>query len=216
MTPLESVWTEEQTIDAARRGYSLARLCEGELRLAYKGHSIKSQVWDEGLAAELRDLLIRPYGGVVCLPRVWRGMPNERYWRQFEHQPFTKDYKAKKGYGSAFVSRPDMVEAIANRRYWDMVRGLWAGHPVTLVAHTPELMPMPEATSTRFIAGPPINAYAEIDKIERAIGEPLHPVVLCLGPTATVLAARLTRKGVQALDFGHLGSFKIKGRFDDV
>jgi hypothetical protein len=32
-------------------------------------------------------------------------------------------------------------------------------------------------------------------------------VIICLGPTATVLAERLAKKGVHALDLGHIGMF---------
>jgi hypothetical protein len=53
------------------------------------------------------------------------------------------------------------------------------------------------------------NAYAEINRIEAEImSEPAGPVLMCLGVTATVLAARLAAKGVHALDLGHIGMFR--------
>jgi len=33
------------------------------------------------------------------------------------------------------------------------------------------------------------------------------PILLCLGPTATVLAWRLAKRGKWALDLGHIGMF---------
>ena len=39
------------------------------------------------------------------------------------------------------------------------------------------------------------------------IGTPDHSVLLCLGPTATVLAVDLCARGVHAVDLGHLGMF---------
>jgi hypothetical protein len=57
------------------------------------------------------------------------------------------------------------------------------------------------------VSAPRQHAYASIDNIEEAIGTPPHLVILSLGAAATVLAARLDRKGVHALDLGHIGMF---------
>jgi hypothetical protein len=56
------------------------------------------------------------------------------------------------------------------------------------------------------------NSYQCIDRIEDEVGKPSGPVLICLGPTATVLAWRLARKGVHAIDLGHVGMFMR--RFD--
>jgi hypothetical protein len=52
-----------------------------------------------------------------------------------------------------------------------------------------------------------VQAYGEIDRIEEEIGKPSGPVFLVIGATATALAARLARKGLWAMDMGHLGHF---------
>ena len=69
-----------------------------------------------------------------------------------------------------------------------------------------------EAKSVREVIGPRQHAYAQIDAIEEEIGKTPARVLMCLGTTATVLAHRLARKGVHALDLGHIVMFMKHGR----
>jgi hypothetical protein len=50
-------------------------------------------------------------------------------------------------------------------------------------------------------------AYAEIDRIEEEINGHNGPILMCLGCTATALAARLHKKGLWGIDLGHIGMF---------
>ena len=61
------------------------------------------------------------------------------------------------------------------------------------------------------------NAYNVISDIERAVlrYEP-EVVVLSAGPTATVLAHRLCRKGIQAIDLGSGGPFLLELLTDNL
>ena len=62
------------------------------------------------------------------------------------------------------------------------------------------------ASSIRRIVCPSVNAYSRIDEIERAVAD-VHDfdmVLIALGPTASVLAYRLYKKGLHALDIGHI------------
>ncbi len=64
-----------------------------------------------------------------------------------------------------------------------------------------------DAKSVRRIIGPSENAYERKNDILKAIRELYTEdvlVLLCLGPTATVLSENICRDGFQALDIGHL------------
>lgn len=198
-------------------GKSIARYGEGELRYCVKGMPIKSQLYDSRLAVELLNGLKSPGECLLALPRVWNGMPAEKFWRQFEHDAYTKHY-CFDNYGSAFISRSDMVHDIDRADYWANVRSLWAGKDVTLVGQSIKILPMSEAKSVTFVKVPEVNAYAEIDNIEEEVvktvsnlnrtkGTVEGPIFLCIGATATVLAIRLAKKGYHALDMGHMGRF---------
>lgn len=200
------ILTEDETL-AACRTLSIARFGDGELRLAMGGAAI-SQRADAKLAVELRCLLSRYEGFVVGIPN-FRETPNQATWAKYAGGDFRGLY-GQDTYGSAFITRPDNAPWIDTPEYWQKVRELWRGRDVTLVSGndkslTPALLE--DARSIRLIAGPDRDAYAGVDQLEEQIGDYSGLVVLCLGAAATVLAARLARRGVHALDLGHMGMF---------
>lgn len=203
--------TEDETIDRALAGASLARFGDGELRLCH-GADCASQRRDKRLAAELKNILAGDDGGaLVCLPHDRAG-PKARNWARYAEPRYTKMI-APGEYGSAFVTRPDSAPWIDRPDYWEKIRGLWAGRRVGLVTGEPltsgKMRRVPEgAAGVTLVGAPRQHAYAEIDDIERrAAATGLDLFVLCLGPTATCLAVRLARRGAQALDMGHVGMF---------
>lgn len=198
------VLTEDETLDAAMAGRSIARVGEGELKLAVNRWNLKSQKYDPRLGAETLRILHEPGPALACLPRIQAGTPNLDFWRRFEREPYAAHFRLPE-YGSAFISRPDVAPGIDRPDYWARVRSLWKGKDVTLAGPGMKVLKMPEAASVRLIQTPITQAYAEIDRIEEEIGKPAGPVFLVIGATATALAARLARKGVWALDFGHMG-----------
>jgi hypothetical protein len=61
------------------------------------------------------------------------------------------------------------------------------------------------------ITPPRQGAWAEYDAtLQRVIALRPSRVLLCLGPTATVMAVDLCAKGIQAIDLGHVGMFLRK------
>jgi len=95
----------------------------------------------------------------------------------------------------------------------DNLRRLWEGRNVIFVegAHTrlgTGNNLFDNAKSIRRVICPDSDAYFKIDEIQSAIMAAYNKddlVILALGPTATVLAWRLTEKySVQALDLGHI------------
>jgi len=200
----------------AVRGYSLARYGDGELRLCIGGDAKAQRQRDPKLVEELRLILQKPVPNLlVCVPDFNRG-PRVKAWRQYLDPPkYAKLYSDSMLYGSAFVSRPDSAPWIDTPDYWSQVRSLWAGKSVVLVAGDltksldPNSLLASGAGEVELIEPPRENAYSKIDEIERlAMAMPKQmPVLICLGPTATVLAWRLAKRGRHALDLGHIGMF---------
>lgn len=90
-------------------------------------------------------------------------------------------------------------------------RACWDGRAVTIVTGKDsrfELIdPLFSGIEPRFIYAPSRNAYSEVDQImDQLLSESRDLVLLSLGPTATVLAARLADHGIQALDIGHISA----------
>lgn len=209
------VLSEDETLDRALNGESLARYGDGELRLCLHGIS-RSQRPCEELRRELRELLRVPCSALICIPNA-KTTTRGAAWQRYTEAQYVTLYELPV-YGSAFISRPDSAPWIKRDDYWDKVRRLWRGKDVTLVwedkpsadlSLTPDMMD--DAASLREVRGPAQDAYFEIDRIEDEIGTPTGTVLLCLGAAATILAARLAQKGVHAVDVGHVGTFMRDG-----
>lgn len=204
-----AVFSEAATLELAFTN-SIGRYGDGELRIALGGQAI-SQVQDPQLRRELLNLLKDTRGPCLpCIPNLECDTPKMWFWQKYMAAKFTNLYDKKFKYGSQFITRPDSTPWIDTPEFWDRMRDLWRGKDVVLVAGTerslvPELMP--EAKSIRRVGGPRRDAYAVIDQIQEEIGTPSGPVILCIGATATVLAHRLAKRGIHALDLGHLGMF---------
>ena len=60
-----------------------------------------------------------------------------------------------------------------------------------------------------FVEGAPRNAYIEIESIMQDIVSKLDGkdlVLIALGPSGTIIAARLAELGIQAIDIGHIAA----------
>lgn len=197
---------ELATLEAAIGGRSIARFGDGELRNAVGGTCI-SQVPNDELAAELRLLLAGGAVSLACIPNP--ETPRRDVWSRYFASPYRELCRAPV-YGSSFITRPDSAPWIDTDAYWQRVESLWRGRDVTLVAGTAKSLTtdlMKSAARIREIPCAARDAYSQIDELEEEIGAPSGPVLLCCGPTATVLAERLARKGLWALDLGHIGMF---------
>jgi hypothetical protein len=211
------VLSEDATIAAAKTGKSLARYGDGEYSLCLGGNCV-SQRFDARLQRELRTILQAPPGGVLaCIPNLDAKLPDNKAkaWKNYRQPRHLGLLNGAVTYGSSFISRPDSAPWIDTPDYWSRVTALWRERAVILVTgHYNELRvaQMDGAAEVREIVAPRQHAYAEVDRIEveicAAAGDMNDPLVLmCLGPTATVLAARLAKYSLQALDLGHLGMF---------
>jgi len=186
---------EDATLDEVLTGKSLARFGDGEIMIL-DGRDARKQPWHADLAGELWQILEYP----ACMIGVPRAVgPNKKYWEQF-----------LKGRGltgwSSFISRPDEAPWIDTPEYRDKIRSLWRDRDVVLVRGAGSLVgsQLGEAKNVREIIARDYDAWQDVGAIEDSIGK-AEIVLLCLGATATVLANRLARKGMWAVDIGSIG-----------
>jgi hypothetical protein len=210
---LPKVLDERATLRLVRdTGCSLARYGDGEGQLC-RNRPIKSTPYSSELAARLREVLrSKDRKLLVAIPRIWKPLP-ERMPRQRElfwavwRERFTPMLRAKKIYGSSFVSRPDSAPAIDCPEYWALMRSIWAGREV-LAVHGGKfdgaLLDNAFVTGIRHAEHDAWSEYETIKAhaLEWAQWHPGGLVVAFLGPTATILAADCSAAGVQCLDLG--------------
>lgn len=210
------VMSEEETLARVIAGASLARFGDGELRQADRACNIKPQVADVALTKRLRSILLDSGECLVGIPNIHARGPKDLHWQTYTWA--AKLLAEGRTYGSAFISRPDSAPWIDTPEYWQQLESLWVGQDVTLVrgaqkSLTKEFLVARGAGEVHEVLCAPQNAWADYDQIMAAVGTPKR-ALLCLGPTATVMAVDLCEKGVHAIDLGHVGMFwkkKLRG-----
>jgi len=207
------VLSEEITLEAVSSGRSIARYGDGELNLAMGGSCISQREASPALRDELRRVLAKPGRCMVGIPNPFSRTPKKNSWLKYATTDIVPLFVQPK-YFSSFITRPDSAPWIDTPGYWERMRSLWRGKEVMLVyggdtskSLKPEWLLANGAVKVHSVLGKRTNAYQGIDKIEEEIGKPNMPVLICLGPTATVLAWRLAQKGLWAMDLGHVGMF---------
>lgn len=208
------VLDEVATLELVRAGRSLARYGDGELHLC-DGVPAKAQRPDPRLGQRLRSILRDSGECLVGLPNLHSETPKAAFWAPFaNHASLT----AHRPYVSSFVTRPDSAPWINTTAYWCALESLWVGLDVTLVrgdsTKALQASDLIGAKSVREIICPRRDAFATYDAILERVGTPARALI-CLGPTATVLAVDLCARGVHAIDLGHVGLFLRKVRNEE-
>lgn len=202
---------ELETLRLVAAGASIARYGDGEFKMC-EGASIKPQVADPKLQQRLREILHDSGDCLVGIPNIHSKTPKHEFWGP--HMRFHRLLSADRQYYSSFITRPDSAPWIDSPESWEMFESLWKGLDVTLVGGSHKSL-RPEdlgsANSVTHILCPAQHAFAQYDSILERIGTPKR-CIICLGPTATVLAVDLCAKGVHAVDLGHGGMFLRKHR----
>jgi hypothetical protein len=208
--PYPHVLNEQQTLDAVLHGWSLARYGDGEFHLC-SGLGIKCQRYDRALQHRLLGILKSSGDCLVGIPNIHSPTPKAEFWKPFLG---ASRFLGEKRYVSAFVSRPDSAPWIDTPAYWAQLESLWRDQDVTLVrgsARSLTAADLAGARSVTEVIAPKRDAWRDYDALLERIGTPAR-ALLCLGPTATVMAVDLCAKGVHAIDIGHVGLFLKKHR----
>jgi len=211
VTTYPTVLGELETLQRVVAGASLSRFGDGELRQADHAVNIKPQVKDSALTARLRGILQDSGECLVGIPNILARGPKDYHWKTYAGYCRLLSDRI---YGSAFISRPDSAPWINTPEYWTLLQSLWLDREVTLVrgaqkSLTKELLIAQGAGEVHEVLCKPNDAWPDYNQIMAEIGS-AERVLLCLGPTATVMAVDLCAKGVHAIDLGHVGLFYKK------
>lgn len=206
-----NVTGEIETMQRVVAGASLARYGDGEFKMADHGAGIKSQRSHPELTARLRTILQQSGDCLVGIPNINSETPKTEFWPKYRRYA---SLLVDRPYVSSFVTRPDSAPWINTPDYWSLVESLWIGRDVTLVRGSTKSLMAEDLVGAREvteIVAPRQHAWADYASIMQRIGRP-ERAILCLGPTATVMAVDLCAKGVHAIDAGHIGLFIHKVR----
>ena len=203
-----AVLDEASTLQRVCEGASIARYGDGEFKIC-RGASIKSQAFDPRLSQRLREILWSPRRGLlVGIPNILSPTPKADFWRGYTGYA---DLLTDRPYASSFITRPDSAPWIDTPAYWSALASLWVGQHVTLVRGSTKSLIADDlvgAKSVTEIVCPRQHAWSEYDRLlARVCSVSRARVLLCCGPTATVLAADLEAVRLHAIDLGHVGLF---------
>lgn len=209
MNRYPSVLSEVETMQRVCAGASLARYGDGEFNLCINGRA-KAQSADVTLRARLCAILQDSGACLVGIPNLHSETPKYPFWKKYE--PAWR-LLTERPYASSFVTRPDSAPWINTASYWAMVESLWQGQRVTLVRGSGRSLTAHELVDADVteVVGPTEEAWSQYEELLSAVlaTKPTR-VLLCLGPTATVMAVDLCARGIHAIDVGHLGQFYRK------
>lgn len=205
------VLSELKTLRLVASGKSIARYGDGELKMADRPVGIKSQEYHPRLRSRLAAILHDSGDCLVGIPNIHSDTPKAEHWGKY--QVYSR-LLAERQYVSSFITRPDSAPWINTEEYWALIESLWRGKAVTLVrgsskSFTAERLADAGAGQVTEILAPRQHSWAEYDALLERIGTP-ETALLCLGPTATVMAVDLCARGVHAIDLGHAGLFYKK------
>lgn len=194
---------------------SLARFGDGEfLSMLRPGYDLYFQPTTPQLSAELRNVWTMQNLDATSLLLGFPDLSKGPYWSDVWTNAWPDLRTITRPditYGNTHVTRPRFFRRLGQRGV-DLWRQVWADRSVCVVTGTGSRFELiadlfdSAATISRENA-PPTDAYAHVDAIEQRL---LHTsadiILLSLGPTATILAARLSRRGRTAIDIGHITS----------
>lgn len=208
------VHDEYATLRKLGEGFSIARFGDGEAKLM-RGASAMREVKNPKLAAELIDVAQNPHER--CLIGVLRDSPESpKNASLMRHAPELWRYlDPEKEYYSAHISRADHAPWMETAEYAELAHALWRGKRAVVVSENDVVSTCRAVSLTArevvHIPCPHRETYTLLDYIEEdVLRAGPEVVVMAAGPAATCLANRLSRKGVQALDLGRIGSLIIR------
>ena len=206
---------------------SLVRFGDGEFSLI-NGNSIAYQEYQEDLAQEMREILInadKEDNVLVCLPEIFeifkgnflQNKDSENFWKNEldYHGRFFKEICQAKKYGSTWISRfyIDNKDKSQATTQFEKIKALFADEDILIVEGATTRAGVGNdlfnnVRSIKRIICPSHHAFSKVDVIQQSILNHAtgRLILLMLGPTAKILAYRLSRLGYRALDLGHIDS----------
>ena len=117
-------------------------------------------------------------------------------------------------YCNASITRPyiDYKSRKYSEKAFENLKRIWEGRNIVFVEGANTKLGMgndlfDNAKAIRRIVCPSQNAFSKIDEIEKAIEKYVNKeelILTALGPTASILATDMCKKGYQIVDIGHV------------
>lgn len=200
---------------------SICRYGDGEFNIIF-GESIPFQSYDVNLKNRLKDILIASDENILCgIPDVFGSLDSHnpehaKFWYKYLYYNRKKIYNIinfNKCYVDTGVSRSylEYLPSIDHDKFFEELKSLWKNKNIVIVEGNGSRLGVGNdlfnsAKSIKRILCPSKNAFSKYDEIlNNCISCDKESLfIIALGPTATVLAYDLSKKGFKALDFGHV------------
>lgn len=199
---------------------SVARFGDGEIKLIV-GEDLPFQKCEQQLQRLLIETISSDLSNLlVCLPGTLVDMSlyNKQsfiHWRKHlaYYRKYWYRYKKDKIYGNTQMTRCyiDLKDKSLCHLFFDNLKKIWADRDVIIVEGEQTRLGVGDdlfqnVRSIKRILAPNKNAFQFYDNILKTVVEYSceYLILLALGPTATILAYDLAKKGYQAIDIGHV------------
>lgn len=212
----------EETIQKiVREGCSVSRFGDGEILLT-NNKAIGFQKADSKLGERLKEVLqSNADGHIVCLSDTFTDIYRynrkaRRFWRThfFIYGHIWDNLLiSNKQYYNTFVTRPymDFAQKTQCGKWFHDMQAIWQNRNIIFIEGEKSRLGVGNdlfhnAKSIKRILCPPTSAFDKYDSIINEAVKQSKDVLflIALGPTATVLAYDLHKKGYQAIDIGHV------------
>lgn len=212
---------------------SISRFGDGEILLT-DNKTIGFQKENVELSKRLSQILqSQEEGHLVCIPDTFSNLNRynrkaRRFWRThfFLFMNLWDKYLVPgQLYYNSFITRPymDFASKESSKVWFQNIKQIWDNRDIVFIEGEMSRLGVgndlfENARSVRRVICPPQNAFAKYDDIvtESCKLDKNILFLIALGPTATVLAYDLFKKGYQAVDIGHIdieyGWWKIGAR----
>lgn len=226
--PIKILSTQETIRLIKQKKCSISRYGDGEINIMLNEGNTRFQERSQMLADALQRVFSEENNGLlICLPRCVTSLAGMKsssahFWKSWMLNNGAREKlfawicitgRSQYCFGDAMITRPYMdwkhgkrAEVIFKelKTIWDSCDLLIVEGAQTRLGIGNDLFA--NANSIKRILVPAINAYDCYDEIKSAVIDAYENelVLLAIGPTATVLAADLSKQGIQALDVGHV------------
>lgn len=223
--PKINILEDEETVRLLRdKGYSLARFGDGEFQWMANRHEVSGfQQSSYQLSESLKEAFYSNIDKLIIgIPRALvsdegYNLHAKSFWRGFvvrNHDLLASLLDSNNTrYANASITRPyidysDKTEAPAR---FELVKSIWNGRDLLIIEGASTGFGigndlLDNAAHVRRLEAPPMDAFARYDDILSTALQAARPdclILLCLGPTASVLAYDFAKAGYQAIDIGH-------------
>ncbi len=228
-----SIMTCRRTVQYILRNHlSVARFGDGELDRIFDWGGPKSRFQDDNqmLSERLKEILVNSEENqrlLVCLPGALMSTygfnkGGTHFWKYYGIQngrqkilaDWIENNSEKKIYGNSQFTRPyiDLKKDLNANKLFPLIIQIWDNRKVLIVEGWATRFGvnndlLNNSKLTRRILCPARNAFSSYEKILKKtieVAVKFDVVLIALGQTATVLAADLAKKGIWAIDIGHL------------